>query len=38
MFMREAMIGSFGHRPKSSSRLALELAAKDRRESGFTDE
>jgi hypothetical protein len=28
MFMREAMIGSFGHRPKSSSRLALELAAK----------
>jgi hypothetical protein len=28
MFLREAMKASFGHRPQSSSRIALELAAK----------
>jgi hypothetical protein len=27
MFLREAMKASFGHRPQSSSRIALELAA-----------
>jgi hypothetical protein len=28
MFLREAMKASFGHRPQSSSRIALDLIAK----------